>query len=94
MALATITITPDLIITIASLLTALVVIFGAVFKCYQWYQKQNRQDEAIASIKKENTLLVYGVLACLDGLSQLNCNGAVTEARTKFSKHLNEEAHK
>ena len=45
------------------------------------------------SINTEQTLLTYGVLACLKGLSEQGCNGPVTKAIDKIEKHLNEKAH-
>ena len=45
-------------------------------------------------MSKGIVMLVYGVLACLKGLSEQGCNGPVTEAIGKFEKHLNEKAHK
>lgn len=48
----------------------------------------------IKAIKEEQTLLVYGVLACLKGLKEKGCNGPVTETIGKIEKHLNIEAHK
>ena len=48
----------------------------------------------IKAIKEEQTVLVYGVLACLKGLSEQGCNGPVTRAIDKLEKHLNKEAHK
>lgn len=52
------------------------------------------ESEQIAAIKAEQTLLTYGILACLKGLKEQGCNGPVTEAINKIEKHLNEEAHK
>ena len=40
----------DTIITTASVITALVVIFSAIFGVYRWYQNQNRQDKDIARL--------------------------------------------
>ena len=51
-------------------------------------------ESDIRDIKKEQQLLTYGMLACLEGLKQLHCNGPVTDARDKLAKHLNEQAHK
>lgn len=81
------------IITAASLLTAVVAIFSAIFAIYRWYLKQNRQDEEIKAMKKEQCLLTYGVLACLKGLKEQGCNGPVTEAIDKIEKHVNQAAH-
>ena len=44
-------------------------------------------------INEEQTLLTYGILACLKGLSEQGCNGPVTEAISKIEKHLNQRAH-
>lgn len=101
----TIELTPQTILTAASLLTAACTIFAFIFKGYDWYKKQNAQEgelEEIRSqhsadvkaIKEEQTLLVYGILACLKGLKEQGCNGPVTEAIDKIEKHLNIEAHK
>ena len=47
----------------------------------------------IAAIKNEQTILTYGILACLKGLKEQGCNGPVTEAINKIEKHLNQRAH-
>lgn len=83
----------DTIIMAASLLTALVVIFSAVFAVYRWYLGQNQQDEEIKNMKAEQCLLTYGILACLKGLKEQGCNGPVTEAIGKIEKHINKQAH-
>lgn len=44
-------------------------------------------------INEEQTLLTYGVLACLKGLKEQGCNGPVTEAINKIEKYLNQKAH-
>ena len=83
-----------LIVTIASFITALGVIFGAVFAGYRWYLKQNKQDESIKEIKKEQSLLTQGVLACLKGLKEQGCDGPVTIAIEKIEQYINLQAHK
>ena len=81
------------IITAASLVTALVVIFSAIFAVYRWYLRQNEQDKEIEKMKSEQCLLTYGILACLKGLKEQGCNGPVTEAINKIEKHVNQQAH-
>lgn len=81
------------IIMAASLLTAVVAIFSAIFAVYRWYLKQNRQDLEIEKMKAEQCLLTYGILACLKGLKEQGCNGPVTEAIIKIEKHINKQAH-
>ena len=89
-----ITITTDTILTIAAVIGALGVIFGVIFAVYWWYLKQNKQDEDIKSMKDEQCLLTYGVLACLKGLAEQGCDGPVKEAINKIEKHMNQQAHK
>ena len=81
------------IITVASVISALVVIFSAISAVYRWYLKQNRQDAEIEKMKAEQCLLTYGILACLKGLKEQGCNGPVTEAIIKIEKHINKQAH-
>ena len=83
----------DTIIMVGSLLTAVVVIFSAIFAVYKWYLKQNQQDVEIERVKSEQCLLTYGILACLKGLKEQGCNGPVTEAIDKIEKHINKQAH-
>ena len=84
----------QIIITIASIITALGVIFGMIFAVYRWYLKQEKQDKDIKSIKEEQTLLTYGVLACLKGLKEQGCDGPVTTTINQIEKHINKQAHK
>ena len=86
--------TAQIIITIASVITALGVIFGVIFACYRWYLKNEKQDESIKDIKEEQTILTKGVLACLKGLKEQGCNGPVTHAIEEIEEHINKQAHK
>lgn len=88
------TITHETIIAIASVISALVVIFGAIFAVYRWYLKQEKQDKDIASIKEEQKILTTGVLACLKGLKEQGCDGPVTEAIDEIETHMNKQAHR
>lgn len=55
-------------------------------------QAQHTQDNA--GIQEEQTLVVYGLLACLKGLAEQGCDGPVSEAIAKIEKHINQKAHK
>lgn len=88
------TINAETLKTAAEIISALAVLFGMVFACYRWYLKQNKQDDDIKAIKEENTLICYGLQACLDGLEQLGANHTVQNAKEKLEKHLNQSAHK
>lgn len=99
-----ITITGQGIITAASVVGAVIALVAYFLKVVRWVDKQNEQDEEIknlksrhesdvTSLKEEQTLLVYGILACLKGLKEQGCNGPVTEAINKYEKYLNQKAH-
>ena len=81
------------IITASAVLAAIIAILGYYNKLLHWVERQNMQDRAIGELRKEQTLLTYGVLACLKGLKEQGCNGPVTRAIDKIEKHLNEKAH-
>lgn len=88
------TITAQSILTLTALLTACGGIITAMFRLVHWLDRQKKQDMELQEIRTEQCVLVYGVLACLDGLKQLNCNGTVTEAHNKLEKHINKAAHR
>ena len=92
------------IITASAVVGAVVALIAYFARVIRWVDKQNEQDlkiqkleshhEAdVASLKEEQTLLVYGILACLKGLKEQGCNGPVTEAINKYEKYLNQKAH-
>lgn len=100
-----ITLTWDVIIKAGAVLGASSAIIAALVKFVHWVDAQKKQtkdieclrhkhDEDIQAIQTEQTILVYGILACLKGLKEQGCNGPVTEAINKIEKHLNQEAHK
>ena len=80
--------------TLAATITALGVVFSAIFAVHKWFLKQEKQDKDIKAIKEEQTVLTQGVLACLQGLHEQGCNGPVTAAIEKLETHLNKQAHK
>lgn len=88
-----VTITAGMIVTLASLIGAFCAIFGGIFAVYRWYLRQNKQDDDIRRIKEENTLIVYALSACLDGLEQLGANHTVPKAKDKLDKYINKQAH-
>ncbi|WP_293391901.1 hypothetical protein [Phascolarctobacterium sp.] len=92
--MSSVTVSADTIITIAAVIGALGVIFGVVFAVYRWYLKQEKQDKDIAHIKEEDTLIVFALSACLDGLQQLGANHTVPIAKDKLDKYINQRAHK
>ncbi len=81
------------ILTAAAVLGAVGAIAAYLARAVRWMDRQKKQDVEIASTKKEQQLIVYGLLACLKGLKEQGCNGPVTEAINKIEKHLNIRAH-
>ena len=88
-----VTISADTLIKLAELLTALGVIGGVVLWCFKFVQRSRRQNEELKAIRREQTLICYGLLACLQGLKEQGCNGPVTEAMNRMETHLNQAAH-
>lgn len=93
------------IITAAAVVSALSVLLAILVKIVRFLDRQKQQDEDIkelkakhnddiAAIKREQTILVHGILACLKGLKEQGCNGPVTEEIKNIEDYLNENAHK
>lgn len=90
----------SLIIQIASLITAIGVIVGLMWKLHKMMNKVQRfvdaQEKLIAdvkSIKGEQKLTYTALSACLDGLEQLGANHTVPVAKAQLTDWLNERAH-
>ena len=88
-----ITVSWQTLITLAAVLGAVAAIFKYYNKGYDFVKRQEEQDKIIKAIQEEQTLLTYGVLACLKGLHEQGANGPVTEAIDKIEKHINQKAH-
>lgn len=88
-----ITLTWQSVITAAAIIGAVIALITYLRKLFGWFDRQEKQDQEIKEIKAEQSLLTYGVLACLKGLKERGCNGPVTEAINKIEKHLNQAAH-
>ena len=82
------------IITLAAVVSGLTVLGTATVKIVKFWLDQKNQDREIDQVKREMGLICYGVLACLDGLKQMGCDGNVTQAKNDLEKYLNKTAHK
>jgi outer membrane murein-binding lipoprotein Lpp len=51
-------------------------------------------DVKMQAIRDEQCIITESMLAILDGLHQLNCNGPVTEAKDNLTLYLNNSAHR
>lgn len=94
----------ETIITFGKVVSACALIAGVLIAAYKFYMKpseveknlnilRNDHEEDIRKINEEQCLITYGLLACLKGLQEKGCDGAVTEAISRMEKHLNKQAH-
>lgn len=88
------------IITAGAVASAVLLLIGCAVKLFRWVNHQAEQDERMDRIekaagaeRKELTLIVYALSACLDGLGQLGANHTVPIAKDKLDKHINKQAH-
>ena len=92
------------IVKLAQIIGALSVVLGAIVGGYKLYDKLidrmtalekrvSDMETDLERVKKEDTIVIYALRACLDGLHQKGCNGKVTEAIEMIDKHLNKAAH-
>lgn len=79
--------------SLAKLLGSVTIIAGAILGVYKFIERDRRQSKILRDVQEENTLLCYGLSACLDGLMQLGANHKVTDAHERLDKHLNKKAH-
>lgn len=93
------------IIKLAEIIGACSVILGVIIGGYKLYDKLldrlEKLEQRVAALEKENreineenTLVIYALRACLDGLHQQGCNGKVTDAMDRIDKHINNAAHR
>ena len=87
------TLTWQSFVAAAAVVGAVVVLLNYIKKVFGWFDKQEKQDKEINDIKEEQALLTEGILACLKGLSEQGCDGAVTAAINKIETHINSKAH-
>lgn len=82
---------------IAALVTAIKRRAKEQEKLAELEKRMDSEDQDTAAVRRscheEQTLIIYGLLACLKGLKEQGCNGPVTEAINKIEKHINIKAH-
>ena len=78
---------------VAKLIGSVGVIAGVLIGLYKFIERDKRQSKLIKDIQSEQTLLCYGIRACLQGLVEQGCDGPVHDALDKLDKHLNKAAH-
>lgn len=78
---------------VAKLIGSLGIIGGVLITAYKYVERDKKQSKLIKDIQTEQTLLCYGIKACLQGLAEQGCDGPVHDALDKLDKHLNQKAH-
>ena len=100
-----ITLNGALVIELAAVLGALAALLAFIAKAFRWFERQRLQDAEIKAleerleneiedIRKEDCIICRALLATLDGLAQLGANGDVSKTRSKLSEYLTSRAHK
>lgn len=95
------TLDANLIISAASLITAIGVILGCIKAYFKQTDKWNGYDtqikgieDQIQGLRDEQLMQTHVLWATLDGLHQLGCNGEVTKASNELKEYLNIQTHK
>ena len=83
----------NLIITISSVTSSVIVIGSALIAVIHWFQRQSEQDRDIRRLKDEMKLICSGVLACLKGLREQGCDGPVDSAIEEIERYIKDQAH-
>ena len=83
----------DIIVKAGAVRAALGAIGGMVLWLFRFVERNRKQDEELKAIRREQTVICYGILACLRGLEEQGCDGPVHQALDKLEKHLNQAAH-
>lgn len=94
------------IIAASALIAALVALYTYFAKVVRFMDNEKKQDEKIESLRKhhdediqsikdEQTIIIYGLLACLKASSQpgVDSDKLIKDAIDKIEKHLNKKAH-
>jgi hypothetical protein len=74
----------DIWVTVISIVSGVGTLAGAVAVIV----KASRLVDSISARKEENTLIIKGLFAALDGLHQQGANGCVTKSRTELQEYI------
>lgn len=76
------------IITLASVLGAIITIVTYFAKVIRFIDHQREQDAEIQFLKNEQGLQLRGILAALKGLKEQGCDGPVTDMIAEIEQFL------
>ena len=83
-----------LVISLFTLIELFIKVEKLIFKVAEWVKRQKEQDDELANIRHEQTIITAGVLACLKSLVGEKDEKEVKKAIQMIETHLNEQAHK
>ena len=83
----------DMIADAGKIIGSVGAIIGVLIGIYKFIERDKRQQVEIKGIRHEQTLICYGLVACLKGLEEQGCDGPVKDALNRLEKHLNKSAH-
>lgn len=101
----TVVLTWQTVITAGAVIAAVTAIVTLLTKAVHWVDRQRQQDtdikqlrqqheDDIKAIRHEQTVIIRGILAALEGLREQGCDGIVTTTISEINEHLNQQAHK
>ena len=83
----------ETVTTSAAVFSALCVLVGAILSVYKVYRNNQRQNEVIEKMQREQTIICFGLKGALQGLIEQGCDGPCKDALAMLDKHLNKTAH-
>jgi hypothetical protein len=73
---------------ISAIIALVAVLIGYLWKTFKVYNRLEIVEKRSARQQKDIKTLLSTQFAILDGLKQLGCNGAVSEAHNKLRQHV------
>lgn len=87
------TVTWAALLSFISLFINLCTLFGIVVKVVRWIDRQKEQDEELARIRHEQSIITVGVLSCLKSIVGEKDEAEIKHTIKLIENHLNERAH-
>lgn len=81
------------VISCAQLIASIGAIIGIIRWGVKYVDHDKKLDERMDSLQETQTVILYGVSACLKGMKEQGCDGPVEEALKRLESHLIETAN-
>ena len=78
----------DKMLIVASVIAGIVTISGFLWKLFRILKNFDNRMVVIDSLKGENKIIIKSLLATMQGLIQLNCNGPITKCKEELEAYL------